>query len=50
MKKNILILLTASYGGGAETNVLDYVRNYDKDNFNVSLVTLKKGNINLILK
>lgn len=45
MKKNILILLTASYGGGAETDVLDYIKNYDKDKFNVSLITLKKGNI-----
>ncbi len=45
MKKNILLFLTASYRGGAEMEVLDYIKNFDKNKFNISIITLKKGNI-----
>lgn len=45
MKKSILILLTASYGGGAERLVLDQMKHYDKKRFNLHIITLRKGNL-----
>jgi len=44
-KKNILILLTASYGGGAERLILDQAKYYDKEKFNLHIITFREGNI-----
>jgi glycosyltransferase involved in cell wall biosynthesis len=44
-KKNILILLTASYGGGAERLILDQGLFFDRDKFNLHIITLREGNI-----
>jgi glycosyltransferase involved in cell wall biosynthesis len=44
-KKNILILLTASYGGGAEKLVLDQAKFYNKDVFKLHIITFREGNI-----
>ncbi len=45
MNKNILILLTASFGGGAERLILDQMKYYDRNKFNLHVITLKRGNL-----
>ena len=45
MKKNILVLLTASSGAGAERLVLYQMKNYDRKRFNLHVITLRKGNL-----
>lgn len=42
-KKNILILVTAAIGGGVERLILDQMRYYDRDRFNLHVVTLREG-------
>jgi len=42
---NLLILITASYGGGAEKVVIDQINAMNKDLFDIHLITLRKGNI-----
>lgn len=49
-KKNVLVLLTASYGGGAERLVLNHAKFYDKDKYNLHIITLRPGNIENIFK
>ncbi|MBU1626279.1 glycosyltransferase, partial [bacterium] len=44
-KENILILLTASYGGGAERIILDQIFFFDKNKFNLQVITIREGNI-----
>ncbi|MBN1376943.1 glycosyltransferase [Candidatus Woesearchaeota archaeon] len=44
-KKNILILLTSSYGGGAERLVLDQMKYHNRKKFNLYVRTLRKGNL-----
>lgn len=44
-KKNILILITSSYGGGAERLVLNQMKLYKKESFILHVITIRKGNI-----
>ncbi|MBW2973144.1 glycosyltransferase [Candidatus Woesearchaeota archaeon] len=46
MKKiNILLLLTGSSVGGAERIVLNHIRHYDKNRFNLHVAVLRQGNL-----
>jgi len=45
MKKNLLVLLTASYGGGAEGLVLNQMKYYNIGKFKLHVITLRKGNL-----
>lgn len=45
MKKNILTLLTSSYGGGAEKLVLTQMQTYNKEKFNLHVITFRKGQL-----
>ncbi len=44
-KKNVLILISSSYGGGAERLVLNQMKLYNKENFILHAITIRKGNI-----
>lgn len=45
MIKNILILISASYGGGAERLVLNHMRYFDSSIFKLHVITLRKGHL-----
>jgi hypothetical protein len=45
MKRNILTLLTSSYGGGAERLVLNQMNLYDRDKFNLHVITFRPGQL-----
>jgi glycosyltransferase involved in cell wall biosynthesis len=45
LKKSILVLITASYGGGAERVILDQMRFFDKNKFDLHVITIREGNI-----
>ncbi len=44
-KINILLLITAVTGGGAENLVLNHLKFYDKDLFNIYVIALKSGKL-----
>jgi len=45
MKKRILVIIKAAVGGGAEKLVLDQMKYYDKDLFDLHVVALMKGHM-----
>ena len=45
IKKRILLLITATAGGGAENLVLNHLKFYNKDRFNVYVIAFKSGNL-----
>lgn len=45
MKKNILALLTSSYGGGAERLVLNQANMYNSKEFNFHVITFRPGHL-----
>lgn len=45
MKANILTLLTAVYGGGAENLVLTHLKHFNKKKFHLYVISLRKGNL-----
>ena len=45
MKKNILTLITSSYGGGAERLVLNQMKFFDSNKFNQHVITFRPGQL-----
>ena len=50
MERRLLILLSASQQGGAENEVLEFLKKYDKSRFSLTVITIKKGNIDEIFE
>lgn len=44
-KPNVMILITASYGGGAERLVLDQMKYYNRKEYTLHVATLRRDNI-----